>query len=95
MRLIVLTGALALLSGVASAEQTCTTRADGSYNCTTTIAQSSTSTTIGGGNNHRVFAPDDTGLLRVPTRDGEMLFHCDNSGPCKEIGLNPTPINRQ
>ena len=94
MRLIILTAALILLSGVASAEQTCTTRADGSYNCTTTIAQSSTTTTIGG-INRRVFEPDETGLLRVPTRDGEMLFHCDNSGPCKEIGLNPAPINRQ
>jgi hypothetical protein len=89
MRLIILTGALALISGVASAEQTCTTRADGSYNCTTTIAQSTTSTTIGGGNNHRVFAPDDTGLLRVPTRDGEMLFHCDNKQPFRSLPHSP------
>jgi hypothetical protein len=94
MRLFILAVSLVLLSGVASAEQTCTTRSDGSYNCTTTIAQSSVTTTIGS-SNRRLFEPDDTGLLRVPTRDGEMLFHCDNSGPCKEIGLNPAPINRQ
>jgi len=94
MRLIILSTALVLLSGVASAEQTCTTRADGSYNCTTTVAATSASTTIGS-NNHRMFEPDDTGLLRVPTKDGEMLFHCDNAGPCTQIGLNPAVINRQ
>jgi hypothetical protein len=94
MRLIILAAALALLSGVASAEQTCTTRADGSYNCTTTVAATSVNTTVGS-NSRRVFEPDETGLLRVPTRDGEMLFHCDNLGPCKQIGLNPPVVNRQ
>jgi hypothetical protein len=94
MRPIILAVALILLSGVASAEQTCTTRADGSYNCTTTIAATSTNTTIGS-NSRREFQPDETGLLRVPTQDVEMLFHCDNLGPCKQIGLNPPVINRQ
>ncbi len=94
MRLIILAAALALLSGVASAEQTCTTRADGSYICTTTVAASTSATTVSGPM-HRVFEPDESGLLRVPTQDGEMLFHCDNAGPCKRIGLNPPVINRQ
>jgi hypothetical protein len=91
---ILAAAALALTSGAASAEQTCTTRADGSYNCTTTVA-ASTATATNGGTNHRAFVPDDTGLLRVPTQDGETLFHCDNVGPCKEIGVNPPVINRQ
>ena len=94
MRLIILAAALAYLPGVAWSEQTCTTRADGSYNCTTTVAATSSNTTIGGPG-RRVFEPDDTGLLRVPTRDGEMLCHCDNAGPCKQIGLNPALVNRQ
>jgi hypothetical protein len=94
MRPFILAVALALLSGVAHAEQTCTTRADGSYNCTTTIAAGAPATTVSSAD-HRVFEPDDTGLLRVPTQDGEMLFHCDNRGPCKQIGLNPPVINRQ
>jgi len=94
MRPVILAAVLALMPGAAFAQQTCTTRADGSYNCTTTVAATTTTTTVGG-NNRRIFEPDDSGLLRVPTQDGEMLFHCDNIGPCKQIGLNPLPLNRQ
>jgi len=94
MRPIILAAALVLLSGVARAEQTCTTRADGSYNCTTTIAAGASTATASSAN-RRNFEPDDSGLLRVPTQDGEMLFHCDNLGPCKQIGLNPPVVNRQ
>jgi hypothetical protein len=98
MRAVGLAAILCLLSGGAMAQQTCTTRADGSFNCTTTPIAAATpaaapaATT--GPKDRRRFEPDDSGLLRVPTIEGEMLFHCDNVGPCKELGLNPLPANR-
>jgi hypothetical protein len=93
MRAVVLAASLCLLSGGAMAQQTCTTRPDGSFNCTTTTTAAAAATTIGP-RDHRRFEPDDSGLLRVPTLEGEILFHCDNVGPCKQIGLNPLPLNR-
>jgi hypothetical protein len=95
MRAAVLAASFCLLSGAAMAQQTCTTRADGSFNCTTPAAPAAAPATVAPGpRDRRVFQPDDTGLLRVPTQDGEMLYHCDNSGPCKQIGLNPILQNR-
>jgi hypothetical protein len=93
MRTAVLAATLCLLSGGAMAQQTCTTRPDGSFNCTTTTTAAAAATTTGP-RDHRRFEPDDSGLLRVPTLEGEILFHCDNVGPCKQIGLNPLPLNR-
>jgi len=95
MRLLILVTAFIVLSSAAGAQQTCVTRADGSYNCTTTTSSGGQSTTTVSSNTHRTFEPDATGLLRVPTQDGEILYHCDNIGPCKQIGLNPPPLNRQ
>jgi hypothetical protein len=97
MRAAVLVTALSLLSGVAAAQQTCTTRADGSFNCTTTTAAAAPAAatpTVTGPRERRVFQPDDSGLIRIPTLEGEVLFHCDSNGPCKELGLNPLPLNR-
>jgi hypothetical protein len=93
MRAALLAAIFGLLSGAAMAQQTCTTRADGSFNCTSTTPPTSVaaSTTP---RERRVFQPDDSGLMRVPTLEGEVLFHCDNAGPCKELGLNPLPLNR-
>ena len=89
VRVAVLAATFGLLSGAAMAQQTCTTRSDGSFNCTTTPTGAAAAST--GSKDRRRFEPDDTGLLRVPTLEGEILFHCDNIGPCKEIGLNPLP----
>jgi len=97
MRAAVLAATFCLLSGAAMAQQTCTTRADGSFNCTTTTAPAAAATTptvTSGGRDRRTFLPDDTGLLRIPTQDGEMLYHCDSAGPCKQIGLTPILQNR-
>jgi len=92
MRAAVLAAIFCLMSGAAMAQQTCTTRADGSFNCTTTPTAAAAAATAP--KDRRTFTPDDTGLLRVPTQDGEMLYHCDSVGPCKQIGLNPLPMNR-
>ncbi len=95
MRAAVFAASLCLCSGAAMAQQTCTTRADGSFNCTTTTpAVAATPTVTSGPRDRRTFLPDDTGLLRIPTQDGEMLYHCDITGPCKQIGLNPQLQNR-
>jgi hypothetical protein len=95
MRTAVLAATLCLLSTGAMAQQTCTTRADGSFNCTTaTTAAPPAPTMTPAARDRRTFSPDDTGLLRIPTLEGEILFHCDISGPCKEIGANPMPMNR-
>jgi hypothetical protein len=96
MRAAVLVAALCLLSGAAAAQQTCTTRADGSFNCTNTAqaAAPATMPTVTGPHDRRTFQPDDSGLMRIPTLEGEALFHCDSSGPCKQLGLNPLPMNR-
>jgi len=91
MRAAVLAATFCLLSGGAMAQQTCTTRADGSFNCTTTSTAAAATTAP---KDRRTFTPDDTGLLRVTMQEGEMLYHCDNAGPCKQIGLNPLPMNR-
>jgi len=92
-RTAILAAMLGLLSGGAMAQQTCTTRSDGSFNCTTTATAAATPT-VTGPRDRRRFEPDDTGLMRVPTLEGEILFHCDSAGPCKELGLNPLPVNR-
>ena len=87
MRAVVLAAILGLLSSGAMAQQTCVTRADGSFNCTTTPAAAAPATP----KDRRTFQADESGLLRVPTLEGETLFHCDATGPCKEIGVNPLP----
>jgi hypothetical protein len=97
MRTAVLAAILCLLSAGAMAQQTCTTRADGSFNCTTATAATTpppAPTIAPSVRDHRSFQPDDTGLLRIPTLEGEILFHCDSAGPCREIGANPMPLNR-
>jgi hypothetical protein len=91
MRAVVLAATLCLLSGGAMAQQTCTTRPDGSFNCTTTTV-AATTTAATGPRDRRKFEPDDSGLLRIPMQDGEMLYHCDYAGPCRQIGLNPLPV---
>ena len=49
--------------------------------------------TAPGGKDRRVFQPDDNpDYCACPMQDGEMLYHCDSNGPCKQIGLNPLPI---
>ena len=95
MRAAVLAATLCLMSGAAMAQQTCTTRADGSFNCTTTnLPVVATPTAASGAKDRRTFQPDESGLMRVPTLEGEVLFHCDSTGPCKQLGLNPLPLNR-
>jgi hypothetical protein len=90
MRAAVLVASFCLVSGAAFAQQTCTTRADGSFNCTTPTSPAALPAAAPASvRDRRVFQPDDTGLLRIPTQDGEMLYHCDILGPCKQIGLNP------
>ena len=95
VRTAVLAAVLCLLSAGAMAQQPCTTRADGSFNCTTTNAAPPAATAgAPAASNRRSFQPDDAGLLRIPTLEGEALFHCDSTGPCKQIGINPLPLNR-